>query len=355
LIVAGLKALKKTGDMVSHFGSELSSGLSCFGSLFGGDDGQPMTAPDNLNASYTTNPAGLLVTWDADYGWSYEVQLTDSTGQVLLTTEADATFDFQPPVATLSIPIDSLPTKPGVYTIMVRMGFLVVNGPWGQLTIVKLATAANVVMRCDATGESVTVLWAAVASATQYAVVVRDTSKNTAVVSATFSSPAGARSQLNQTFSADQLGNQSASSYIASVQALAGDTAIPGDAVDAAALPKLAAPATVTQTVVSEGLRVTWTPVLNQTAYRVIVYRQNTLLEVVNMQVVLQITGSAGLIERDFSFDQFSAKLPGEYLATVMVLGDAMNIASDYTISLNSNVLFSGIGNMQIGTTFTIS
>lgn len=361
---AAISVTGKLGRTLGHIGSAI-------GSLFGSDDDDsgPPEPPAVVNLTYSATTNELFVEWKADFVIGYDVQLVDANQKVLWTGAVEGNYDFvdivnltdtvsiqlDPPISANHPSTKSISLATGVYTIMVRASFCLTTTSWTPATILKLAPPENVVMTCDATGERVIAQWGAVVSATQYTLLLLDANTRMQVSSITFAPPDGAGSTLSKTFSASEIGNESAASYIASVQALAGVTAVPSDVVETAApLSKFAAPATVSQAVVSDALRVTWTPVGNQSAYQVIVFYMNTSAEVASLRVGTATAGSAGLMQEDLSIHTFAMKSPGPYQATVRVLGDATHIASNPTVSSNFNVLF-GIGGMQVGTTFTVS
>jgi hypothetical protein len=353
LIAAGAAAISITRGI----GKTLGSIGSSIGSLFDDDDDSgPPEPPATITATYSAGPNSLVVAWLSQAFFKYDVQLVDSTGKVVWRAEVEANSDFlsQDP-DSVSMSLVQVPLVNGVYTPRVRVEFFFTVTDWTTTTIAKLASPANLVMSCDATGENVIAQWAAVGSATQYTLTILDANTSAQVLSITYLPPAGAVGTLTRTFSASEIGNEAAASYLATVQALAGDTSVPSDVVETAApLSKFAAPATVSQAVVADALRVTWTPVGNQTSYQVIVFYMNTSTEVASLRVGTPTVGSAGLMQEDLSINTFAVKSPGQYQASVRALGDATHIASNPTVSSNFNVLF-GIGGMQVGTTFSVS
>jgi hypothetical protein len=100
---------------------------------------------------------------------------------------------------------------------------------------------------------------------------------------------------------------------------------------------------------------VTWTPVKDETRYRLVITNQDTGAEALNPLVIDTKAASSGHFQHDVSFDDFEVKSPGRYLAGISVLGNAQHISSGATASPNADNLFGGVGFMQVGTTFIIS
>jgi hypothetical protein len=117
----------------------------------------------------------------------------------------------------------------------------------------------------------------------------------------------------------------------------------------------LVAPESTNQSVTPGGLQVAWTPVKGEARYRLVITNQDTGAEALSRVVTDRGEGSSGLLQRDVRFDDFEVKTPGRYLASISVLGDALHICSGATTSPNSDMLFGGVGFMQVGTTFIIS
>jgi len=368
------------GGVLSGVGGAIGSALGAIGSIFGGGGcggggggggggGAIHASLDKPTISRKWYVAGdpnhvdqknrVVLEWNAvDQAIGYEVQLVDLTKRLVGRVRVEESAGLSPPTSAW-LAVDPPVVAPGACLLKVKAlaggSGDATDSDFAPITIVKL-DVKNVSMSCDATGEVITVQWDGSGSAAQYTVMVREQATGAPAASTIFTPTSAAQKGLTQTFSTSQFVTHAAVSYIVSVKSLAGDTAIPSETVDAAkSLPMLAAPASVNQSTVADGLRLTWTPVTGETSYRAVVTNLDTTVEALSVKIVAPDNGSKEPLQHDLNFGDFTVKAPGRYQAAVSALGDATHIASGATASTTTDMLFAGVGFTQIGTTFTIS
>ena len=375
---------KSVGKAIGSVGSRLSKLASGFGSLFGGDDDNhndiPAVPPNMGEPCYLwpeqvsrtqTKPGRITMDWSAYLEIdSFDVQFFDSTNTLQWSTSLFS--NGGPAKQEVFIPVDPPPLPPGLCVIKVRSnwsGFTdVPTSDWATASIRKLDAVSNVVANLDATGEVLIVQWDAVTYATEYQVAIRNLG-GWPMVEEYVSRPGVAGSFTSTLSNVEAFQGLIPGTYVVSVRALVYGphlyvpTQIPGDWTDAAGqFSRLIAPGSVTQTVIPGGLRVTWTSVGNQAQYRIRVVKvvdQTTTQttpenEVLNLLIMGPRIGPGGLVEQDLSFDQFSERSRGQYVTKVIFLGDTTHMAGQRASS-PSDVLFGGVGDMKIGSTFMVS
>jgi hypothetical protein len=292
----------------------------------------------------------------------YEVQLADSTRRLVGPVQRLAAG-----ARSASLPFDPLTVATGACLIQLKAladaHSDATDSAYATTPILKLGAATNVSISCDSAGEIVTAVWDAVSFATQYALTVRHAATGIIALATTLTPPPGGASQsLTHSFPASQFATRAPGDYVLSVRALAGENAIDGDAVDAAApLPMLAPPSSVTQQVLEDRLRVTWSSLTGKAGYQAVVTNVDTSVEALRVLVMgpdagmVTDTGTARVFEHDLSFADFTVKTAGRHRAAIALRGDAAHIGSAATESPEADVLFAGVGFTRVGTDFTVS
>jgi hypothetical protein len=343
------------GSVLSILGCGGGNGEGSGGS--GAMRGAALAAPTNLGRRYVArdpSQAGqkdrVVLEWkDVAPAVGYEVQLVDSTRTVVGRVRVESAPGSHAPTSSW-LAVDPPVVAPGACLLRVK-ALADANGgdidsDFTTIPIVKLAAPSNLELNCDETGEVVTVKWSAIAAATEYVVLLHEVNTNIVAALTTLSSPFDAGTTLTQKFPAVQFATRSAGLYRASVKSQAGTGAIPSDTLDSTPLAMLAAPASVNQSVLGEGLQVTWTPVEGQKLYRIELTNLDTTAQAMFLATAggnINPAGPTGLLQEHLSFDDFPVRAHGRYQVAVAVMGDTKHIASGSTSAPTFDVLFDSV------------
>jgi hypothetical protein len=350
-------ALAAAGGAILSLGGACGGSSGGGGSHGGGDSGDPghdspvLATPTITGSTYSAG--AVTVNWNGvDNAAGYEVQFVDSTrlpvGPVQVPNSAarTATFAFNPTQVAAGACLLRLRARADVNGDAVDSAYAVAS-------IVKLTAPTALTLQADATGETVTAQWDNAPSAAAYVVTIGQAV--TAAVAATIPRPTGTAPPI-YSIAAALFAIHTPGPYSLTVQAQAGQTAIPSNTAQGSTiLTMLPSPTTVQQSALADSLGIVWAEVADATGYRAVVINIETGTQAVNVTIPPPVPEPDGFMHATLAYAAFIRRTPGRHRVAVTALGDTSHIAGAATASITTDLLFAGIGFTQVGTRFTVS